>query len=146
MAIVIIVNFYIAFIICIFASLYFLVMLFSNYDWKHDKKIMISRFIKFAIVSIIGGGISMFLTIPTALALGQTATSNTGFPKFEIYQNVYQLITNHFIGARPVVLARNEDLPNVYSGVLAVMLAPLYFANKRVNKKEKIDYKRSNWF
>lgn len=80
----------------------------------------------------------MFLTIPTALALGQTATSNTGFPRFEIYQNVYQLITNHFIGARPVVLARNEDLPNVYSGVLAVMLAPLYFANKRVNKKEKI--------
>ena len=138
LAIVIIVNFYIAFIICIFASLYFLVMLFSNYDWKHDKKVMISRFIKFAIVSIIGGGISMFLTIPTALALGQTATSNTGFPKFEIYQNVYQLITNHFIGARPVVLARNEDLPNVYSGVLAVMLAPLYFANKRVNKKEKI--------
>ena len=138
LAIVIIVNFYIAFIICIFASLYFLVILFSNYDWKHDKKVMISRFIKFAIVSIIGGGISMFLTIPTALALGQTATSNTGFPRFEIYQNVYQLITNHFIGARPVVLARNEDLPNVYSGVLAVMLAPLYFANKRVNKKEKI--------
>ncbi len=137
LAIVILINFYIAFLVCIFASLYYLVVLFSNYSWTKNKKTIISLTIKFAIVSIIAGGISMFLTIPTAIALGNTATSQTGFPAFEIYSNIYQLITNHFIGARPVVLARNEDLPNVYSGILTIVILPLYFFNRRVEKKEK---------
>ncbi len=137
LAVVILINFYIAFLVCVFAALYFLVVLFYTYSWKNDKKTIISLVVKFAIVSLIGGGISMFLTIPTAIALGNTATSETGFPAFEIYENVYQLITNHFIGARPVVLARNEDLPNVYSGVLTVTVLPLYFFNRNINKKEK---------
>lgn len=137
LAVVILINFYIAFLVCVFASIYYLVVLFSTYDWKKDRGIMISLTAKFAVISLLAGGISMFLTIPTAIALGNTATSETGFPAFEIYENVYQLITNHFIGARPVVLARNEDLPNVYTGVFTMVILPLYFFNKNINKKEK---------
>ena len=140
LALVIVINFYIAFIVCIFAALYFLVTLFSVYGFKRDLNTMINRVIKFAVCSLLGGGISMFLTIPTVIALSHTETSNTGFPSFEVYKNVYQLITNHFAGARPVVLARNEDLPNVYSGIPAMLLFPLYFANKNFNTKEKIGY------
>lgn len=140
LALIIIINFYIAFIVCVFAVLYFLVVLFSNYTWKKDKDIIIDRTIRFGIISLIAGGISMFLTIPTAIALSHTETSETGFPKFEIYENIYQLITNHFVGARPVVLARNEDLPNVYTGVLTIMLIPFYFFNRRFKTKEKVLY------
>lgn len=137
LAVVILINFYIAFLVCIFAALYYLVVLFTTYSWNRDRKTIISLTIKFAIISIIAGGISMFLTIPTAIALGNTATSETGFPAFEIYENIYQLITNHFIGARPVVLARNEDLPNVYTGVLTLVILPLYFFNRKIVTKEK---------
>ncbi len=138
LAIVIIVNFYIAFLVCVFAVLYFLVILFSEYTWKKDRQIIIARTVKFGVISLIAGGISMFLTIPTAIALSHTDTSETNFPAFEFYENVYQLLTNHFAGARPVVLARNEDLPNVYSGVLTMMLIPFYFFNKKFKKKEKV--------
>lgn len=137
LAVVILINFYIAFIVCVFAALYYLVVLFTNYSWSKDRKTIIRLTVKFAIISLLAGGISMFLTIPTAIALGNTATSETGFPAFEIYENVYQLITNHFIGARPVVLARNEDLPNVYSGVLTMVMLPIYFFNRKIEKKEK---------
>ena len=140
LALVIIVNFYIAFIVCVFAVLYYLVILFGNYTWKKDKELIINRTIKFGVVSLIAGGISMFLTIPTAIALSHTATSDTSFPKLEVYENIYQLITNHFVGARPVVLARNEDLPNVYSGVLTMMLIPFYFFNRKFKTKEKALY------
>lgn len=140
LAFIIVMNFYIAFIVCVFAVLYYLVILFSNYTWKKNKSEIIDRTIKFAIISLIAGGISMFLTIPTAIALSHTATSDTGFPKFEIYENIYQLITNHFLGARPVVLARNEDLPNVYSGVLTMLLVPFFFFNRKVKTKEKFLY------
>ena len=132
-----IVNFYMAVLVCIFTAAYFIVVLFANYEWKKNKKVMIARMIKFAIVSIISALTAMFILAPVAIALGQTATSDTNFPNFEIYENVYQLITNHFIGARPVVLARNEDLPNVYSGVITMMLIPLYFFNTKINKREK---------
>lgn len=132
-----IVNFYMAVLVCVFTAAYFMVVLFANYEWKRNSKVMISRMIKFAIVSIVAALTAMFILAPVAIALGQTATSDTNFPKFEIYQNVYQLITNHFIGARPVVLARNEDLPNVYSGVITMMLIPLYFFNTKINKREK---------
>lgn len=132
-----IVNFYMAVLVCVFTAAYFLVVLFANYEWKRNHKVMIARMVKFAIVSIIAALTAMFILAPVAIALGQTATSDTNFPKFEIYQNVYQLITNHFIGARPVVLARNEDLPNVYSGVITMMLLPLYFFNTKINRREK---------
>ncbi len=132
-----IVNFYMAVLVCVFTAAYFLVVLFANYEWGRNKKVMFSRMVKFAVVSIICALTAMFILAPVAIALGQTATSDTTFPKFEIYENVYQLITNHFIGARPVVLARNEDLPNVYSGIITMMLIPLYFFNKNINKREK---------
>lgn len=132
-----IVNFYMAVLVCVFTAAYFMVVLFANYEWKKNSRVMIARMIKFAIVSIIAALTAMFILAPVAIALGQTATSDTSFPKFEIYENVYQLITNHFIGARPVVLARNEDLPNVYSGVITMMLIPLYFFNTKINKREK---------
>ncbi len=140
LAITIIVNFYIAFIVCVFATLYFLITLFSKFSWKTDRKEILNRFFHFAVLSIIAGGISMILTIPTAIALSHTQTSDTSFPSLKIYDNVYQLLTNHFLGARPVVLARNEDLPNLYSGLLTIMLIPVYYLNKNINRKEKLLY------
>ena len=137
LGLVIIINFYIAFIVCIFAVLYFFAYTFGNYTIKKDQKLIFDRIIKFGILSLLAGGISMFLTIPTVIALSHTATSDSSFPKFEIYENIYQLITNHFVGARPVVLARNEDLPNVYSGVLTMLLMPFYFFNRKISSREK---------
>lgn len=138
LAITIIVNFYIAFIVCIFAVLYFLVILLSNYSLIRDKKTILNICLKFGLMSLIAGGISMFLTLPTAIALSHTSVSDSSFPKFKLYQNIYQLLTNHFLGARPVILARNEDLPNFYSGVITILLMPFYFFNRNIEKKEKI--------
>ncbi|WP_250278078.1 YfhO family protein [[Clostridium] colinum] len=135
----IIVNFYIAFLVCVFATIYFLIKVFSEYSIK-DFNIIINRIIKFGILSLLAGGTTMSLAIPTVVALGRTQTSDTSFPSFEMYQNVYQIITNHFSGARPVVLARNEDLPNLYSGVLTMVLIPTYFFNKEIKLKERISF------
>ncbi|MBR1735792.1 MAG: YfhO family protein, partial [Firmicutes bacterium] len=136
----IIVNFYIAFLVCVFSVLYFIVVLFSNYSINKDGKTILSRIGKFVLVSGLAGGLCMFLAITTVIALGRTSTSDSSFPDMKIYENIYQVITNHFFGARPVVLGRNEDLPNVYSGVLTMMLMPLFFLNKKISTKEKTLY------
>lgn len=134
----ILVNFYIAFLVCIFATLYFICKLFSKYSVKKDFKIIYSRILRFIILSLLAGGLTMFLAIPTIIALGRTQTSDASFPDFKIYENIYQIINNHFSGAKPVVLARNEDLPNIYSGVITMVLLPTYFFNKKIVLKERI--------
>ena len=140
-ALSILVNFYIAFIICVFSVLYFLVYVFSYYSFKEERKQIFKSFGLFALGSLIGGGLTMFLAIPTMISLSKTATSiGATFPNFEVYQNAWQFLANHFLGVRPVVLARNEDLPNIYSGLITIFILPVYFLNKDIKLKEKLLY------
>ena len=133
-----IVNFYLAVLVCVLITLYFAAVVLSSYSWKEEKKVIVNRCLIFAGFSILSALTSMFILAPVALALMATATSDSTFPAFEIYPNVWQLITNHFLGARAAVLARNEDLPNIYSGVLTLVLLPLYFFNRGIKRKEKV--------
>ena len=140
LTVVILANFYIAFLVCIFGAVYFFVYLFLEYSCKNDKKVIMDRVIRFFVLSVIAGGISMFLIIPTVISISHTYTSTEPFPDFEVYENVYQLLTSHFTGARPIVLAKNSDVPNVYSGLLTIMLIPLYYLNKNIKLREKVLY------
>ncbi|MBR3644265.1 MAG: YfhO family protein, partial [Parasporobacterium sp.] len=133
-----IVNFYLAVLVCVLIALYYLVQLFSAYDWKRHRKLMIRRTVFFGIVSILCACSSMFILAPVYVALQRTATSETAFPELTAYSNIWQFAANHFIGARAAVLARNEDLPNIYTGVLTMMLLPVYWSDTKEDKRGKI--------
>ncbi len=137
LAFTILVNFYIAFLVCVFAVFYYIVCLFCHYTWKKDRSLIINKTINFGIISALGGGITMFLSLPAAIALSRTQASDSTVPRFEFYANVYQLITCQFIGTKPIVLARNEDLPNIYSGLFVMLCMPVYFFNTAIKKREK---------
>ena len=133
-----IVNFYLAVLVCVLTALYYAATVFSSLSWRTDRALMLKRSGLFALLSILAAVTSLFILAPVGVALGETAVSSTSFPAFEVYPNVWQLITNHFLGARAAVLARNEDLPNVYTGVLTMVLLPLYYFSKDVKRREKI--------
>ncbi len=138
LALTMVVNFYLAILVSILISLYCLVFLFSNNDPKRDGRVMLTRFIRFAVNSVFAAMTAAFILFPVAYALTETQVSGASFPNFEVYPNVWQLVTDHFLGARASVLARNEDLPNVYTGVLTMVLLPVYLFNRKENKKERI--------
>ena len=133
-----IVNFYLAVLVCVFTALYCLATLLSVFSWRSQRTLMLQRSGLFAVVSVLCAMTSLFILAPVAVALGETAVSSSSFPSFEIYSNVWQLLTNHFLGARAAVLARNEDLPNIYSGVLTMVLLPLYYFSPGVKRREKV--------
>ena len=83
---------------------------------------------------------AMIILAPVAAALRETQVSDASFPEFWIYENVWQLLSAHFLGARDAVLARNEDMPNVYCGVLTMVLLPLYYSSRKIPRAEKILY------
>ena len=123
-----IVNFYLAVLVCVLITLYFLALTFTAYPPRAEKgniTIILRRCISFSLVSVLCALTAIFILAPVGIALSATAVSDSTFPSFDVYPNVWQLAVNHFLGARPCVLARNEDLPNIYSGVLTLVLLPL---------------------
>ena len=130
-------NFYLAFLICATVVLYFVVRMALR-EGPFDRKETIGAVFRFGFFSLLSGMLVMFLLLPTAMALSQTAVSDSSFPGFAVYRNLFQLLSVHLAGARPVVLGQNEDLPNFYSGVLTVLMLPLFFSSRRIARKEKL--------
>ena len=128
-------NYYIAIMICIFAVLYFLVMLFVNAT--EEKHYYMDRIIRFAIFSLIAGGIGAVMILPELCALGYTASGEFSFPETWInYFSILDMLKRSLIET-PVAIFEAHD-PNVYCTVAVFLLFPMYCLCDNVNKKEKM--------
>jgi uncharacterized membrane protein YfhO len=126
-------NFYMAYIVGLFAFLYYLLRIFST---STTLKGFIKNFLLFILSTIIAGGISAFITLPTFLLLksngsppivwGDMLHSQFGF--FDLLPKFYNGSDHLF------------DLPDVYSGLLAMLLFPIYFMNNKIKSREKVVY------
>lgn len=152
-------SYYMGFMACIFAVLYFFTYYTINSDYtkklddnlEFDKKYslkaisnnaFINRGFKFAVYSIIAGGICAFTLIPIFFILKSCSATSDHFPTtFNSYFNIFDFITSHLAGLETTIRSSGADvLPNVYSGMLAVILLPLFVANKDIRFKEKMSY------
>ncbi|WP_318507047.1 YfhO family protein [Bacillus sp. T3] len=134
LAILFIANFYIAYMVGIFTFLYFIIRIISieNSDVINKLKI----FASFFVCTLLAGGLSAFITVPTFLHLKNNTNQptnwegmlDTSFGFFEFSTKLYTGSTHLF------------DMPNVYSGVFVLLLFPLFFINSIINIKEKIMY------
>ncbi len=152
-------NYYMAFMMCIFAVIYFLYYYFvSNtldakfvkLDAEHEKaqsilfKIKNSKFLvsgaKFAVFSVVAAGMVAFALLPTYFALKQCSATSGSFPEeFKTYFNIFDFAVNHFADIEPSIRSSGGNvLPNVYCGVLVVILLPLFLFTKTVSAREKI--------
>lgn len=155
-------NYYMAYMVCLFSVLYFLVYYFSNYtvdsgfykipyrneDESRNKvglvrRLQNSRFwcsgTKFAFYSVAAAGISAFMLIPLIGILSNCSATSGSFPEsFKQYFTAFDFIANHLSGLNPTIRSSGTDvLPNVYCGMLTVLLFPLYFFCKQISMKEK---------
>ena len=150
-------SYYMSFIVCIFAVLYFLVYYFSNYNFtqsvssvdKNDKwiiKLFKSNFftagITFAYASIMAAAIAAIALLPTFFALQSCSATSNPFPTdATIYFDFFDFLTNHLAGVETTIRSSGGDvLPNIYSGVIVLILIPLYMMNKSIRLREKTAY------
>jgi len=127
-------NYYISIMICIFACIYFFIV------FLEQKKISIGLFFrrgfKFAAYSLLGGGLSAVLLLPTYYALMATHSAEASFPKeAKFNSNIFDLISRHFTVVEPTSL---NGKPNLYCGVIALLLIFLYIFHKGLLKRQKI--------
>lgn len=128
-------NYYIAIMICIFLVLYF-VMEMIVYATK-EKHYYLDRIVRFALCSLIAGGLGAVMILPEIYALGYTASGEFSFPETWLnYFSILDMLKRSLIET-PVAIFEAHD-PNVYCTVAMFLFVPLYCLCSKVNKKEKI--------
>lgn len=135
LAAMLIFNFYLAVVTYIFTFFYYVKCLFEE---PRPQAVRVKRTFVFLAGSIIAGFCAAFVLLPSLIAIRATGASDSQSPTLTVYMSVFQLVAAHFSGARPSVLSRNEDAPNIYSGVITLMLLPAYFKVGKDSLRVKI--------
>ena len=151
-------NYYMAYMICIFAVLYFLTYYFANYsiEQKFDrtlskkapltKRLSNSLFwssgVKFAFYSIVAVLLAAFVVVPLISILSDSSATSSGAPtEYKKYFSTFDFLANHLASSEPTIRSSGSDvLPNVYCGVLTLLLVPLFLFCKKIKAREKISY------
>lgn len=127
-------NYYLSIMLCIFLVLWFLVQLFSNGLSLKRKAAAAGRF---ALCSLLGGGMAGVLLFPVRYAMNATDFVGGTLPeKAELYFNPLEMLARHV----PMLQTERglDHWPNIYCGVLAFVLVPIYFFHKRIPLKQKL--------
>lgn len=159
LAVLLLSNYYMGFMTCLFAILYFLAYFVINShndvrlhpDAVYSKRFslkelcdikFVNRGVNFAISSIAAAGICAITLIPVFLILrGSSATSDSFPDTFTSYFNIFDFLTSHFAGVEETIRSSGDDvLPNVYCGIITVILVPLFVVNDKIRFKDKAAY------
>ncbi len=134
----IITNYYIAFMICVFVVFYFIAHLIIHSKGFRIRD-YVSRILRFGVGSLIGGGISAFLLLPTAIYLQYTSGADDVFARdLSTYFDLFDLFGRSMFSASPSI--RGDSLPNIYCSVFAVLLIVIFFLCKTISLRKKIAY------
>ena len=126
---------------CIFSAAYFFLFYFSKKKEEIDPRGVRfhfgKSFARFAAASLCAACISAVIILPTyySLTLGKTTFSDPSFTP-DVKFNIADMLTKLFFGSYDTV--RPEGLPFLYTGMLTLLIAPLYFICKKIPLREKV--------
>ena len=137
-------NYYIGFFVCIFVFLLFFVWEICRWQgWKR----FFGDLVRIAFFSLLAIGMTAVLELPAYAALKTTQSSVNKFPKgFRLniagshtilgLLDAMRQVAGNMGGA--IEPSFKEGLPNVYCGVISILLAFLYLMAKEVKLRDKI--------
>ncbi len=130
-------NYYISIMTCIFLVMYFIALLIL--EGKMRWETFIGRCGRFALYSLLAGGLSAVVLIPEIYALQMTASGDINFPKtVSQYFPIFDMIARH-IGNVEIEIGL-DHWPNIYCGVAVLMFFIMYLITQKISKKEKTVY------
>ena len=134
-------NYYIGYMICIYSLAYFFYYLLAHdgetINPHSEKRHALKSFLRFAFFAVLAAAIAGFIVLAAyySLSFGKNDFSSPSVSlkaKFNLLDFFTKLLPGSYDTVRP------EGLPFVYCGMLSVILAPVYFMTKNIKAREKI--------
>ena len=156
LALSILFNYYIGYMICIFSCIYFLYYYYCSLDefdkrhkflkYKEGKRkwiknsFLLNSGIRFAFSSLIAAGMIIGVLLPIAYVLGSSSATSSEFPtEYKGHFDFYDFLANHIASLEPTIRSSGEDvLPNVYCGMFTIILIPIFLLSKKIPRTEKV--------
>ena len=142
LALILLSNFYIGYMACIYTAIYFFYYYFANNECdrnnpRYESKHFAKSFLRIGAFSVLAIGISMVIVASAyySLQFGKNEFSNPNF-SFSVRFDIIDFLTKFFPGSYDTV--RPEGLPFAYCGVLTLFCVPLYFLSKKFSTREKV--------
>ena len=154
LAICVISNFYIGYMVCIFTAIYFF------YECIRSEVKIVDFFKKLGIIAlttIVGLSLTAFMSIPAYNALGNTVSADKLNAENAVEQTMTEKVqeaaesvadgAGEFFKNSPDIIGRTlsfnepvpkEGLPNIFSGFVCIVLLGYYLCSDKIKKREKI--------
>lgn len=133
--------YYTGYMVCIFVVLYFGWRLFGE---KRGFKAGIKAIGSFIFGSLIGGGVSAFVWLPALMSLSGSKETSVGLSfnglqfNFNPLDFPAKLFTGCFNSDEFFAEGLADGMPNLYCGILILLLLFIYFMQKKTKVREKI--------
>lgn len=135
LALLIVSNYYIGFLVCIFIALYYVVLYFGHHGFRLNWLLPI-RLFQFVFYSLCSGAVTAVVLLPAFYNLQLTHASGAGFPAVtKFYHPLTALLSRLLAFSTPTV---KEGLPNIYSGLLPLLCLLVFFIATAIPLREKI--------
>lgn len=134
-------NYYIGYMMCIFAVLFFFYSYYSKradqINPRGEKLHFVRSAARFGIFSLLSAAISAFMLIAAyySLGFGKSDFSSPNWAvkaKFDVLDFLVKFLPGSYDTFEPA------GLPFIYCGLLTIILIPVYFTAKKINPREKI--------
>lgn len=134
LAALLIINYYMAYMVCLFTGLFFLWRWLANWTTLRQGLIQLRRFI---VSSLLAGGIAAVTLLPTwyALSLSKTKYTQTDWSaKFEYFPT--KMVAKFFLGSFNFN-QMPKGTPNLFIGSIAILGALLFFMQKKQPRRTR---------
>ena len=141
LSIMLISNYFIGYMICIFSVLYFII--YSLYKYKKGNlKNLFKSILIFGGASILSGMIASIFLIPMYYSLKSISATGDLWPKSQYYSfELIDYLKYHLSGVTTTVFASDDiNAPNISAGILSTFLFFIFLFNKKINIKTKVCY------
>ncbi len=141
LSVMIFANYFIAYMICLFSALYFVLYMFIKFNRFEFKKI-IKKCLIFGISSLLAAGMCAFFLVPLYSAIkGISATSDI-FPTSQYYSFTFkEFVFNHLSAVGSTVLKSGiTSAPNISCGITLFGLLIIFIISPKIDIKVKFCY------
>lgn len=134
-ALCIVMNWYTAYMNCLFVVLYYLAQYFGQYYKEGTVKKAVHKFFLFIGTEFLGVLCSCFLFLPAVISLsnGKSVFDSRIF-NLSVNNYPWAFLEGFLVGSNPGV----RQIPSFFCGMLAVIFALYFFASKKISRKRKV--------